>query len=96
VGDNVGEAVQVGRKVLVGIGVQDGRNVGLVVAEAKPCGVGVRVNVAVLLGRGVRLAVLEGTGVEVGSEEGKKSPKLQPKIVKNSKEIAAPIHNFLF
>jgi hypothetical protein len=78
------------------MGVQEGRKVGLVVAEASPWGVGVQVDVAVLLGLGVRLAVLEGTGVEVGSAEGKKSPKLHPKMVNSSTNIATPIHSFLF
>jgi len=78
------------------MGVQEGRNVGFVVAEARPCGVGVQVDVAVLLGLGVRLAVLEGTGVEVGSAPGKKSPTLQPEMANSSTNIATPIHSFLF
>ena len=96
VGDSVGEAVQVGRKVLVGMGVQEGRKVGLVVAATKPClTVGVRVGVGVLLGVRVNVAVLVGMVVEV-SCAGRKSPMLHPKTASNSNTIAAPPHNFLF
>ena len=65
VGDKVGDAVQVGRSVLLGSGVHEGRKVGLLVAGTKPDFVGVNVMVAVLLGTGLDVSVFVGMGVSV-------------------------------
>jgi hypothetical protein len=87
VGDKVGEAVQGGRSVFVGSGVQEGRRVGLLVAGTRPEFVGVGVVEAVILGIGldVWVGVFVGKGVSVG-EADRKSPRPHA-MIESSKKI---------
>lgn len=94
-GDKVGEAVQVGRSVLLGSGVHEGRKVGLLVAGTKPDFVGVNVMVGVLLGTGLDVSVFVGMGVFVGAA-GWKSLTLHPITESSKKNKTKPPHKFRF
>ena len=94
-GDKVGDAVQVGRSVLLGSGVHEGRKVGLLVAGTKPDFVGVIVMVAVLLGTGLDVSVFVGISVSVAGT-GRKSLKLHPITESSKKNKTKPPHKFRF